>query len=465
MLRSLKAQTVAVILVGLLVANSFGLAIYFRDRQETLVLQDAYDIVERAAGVSRLLRNIPDAWNPEIEAASDSRAFRVWSTDAPVFSNPDPTDEERALTRDFRSKVPAIRDNDIRIWFRQSNPPGFLQPQSLGEGQDVEASEGTLRWTMAISVHHGEEEWLNFYGQTSPSAVIFPSYLLSTMLFALVVQSAVAVWLVVRLTAPLQRMAAAATRLGTDLRATPMEENGPVEVRTAARAFNLMQKRLLRLIENRTGMLAAISHDLRTPITQMRLRTELSTPSEEHDKTLAALDEMNTIIGTFLDYARISGDTEETALLDLGSLLESICDDFGDMGVAVTCTIPEPILHLGKRVALKRAFTNVIENAVKYGSSATVSVSSEAGVIMVRVDDTGPGIAPENLDAVFQPFRRLSDPGTPPTEGFGLGLSIAQMILEDHGGSIALSNRDGGGLRATIRLPADTKPGLFPSRP
>ncbi|MGP1357245.1 hypothetical protein, partial [Roseicyclus sp.] len=158
MLRSLKAQTVAVILVGLLVANSFGLAIYFRDRQETLVLQDAYDIVERAAGVSRLLRNIPDAWNPEIEAASDSRAFRVWSTNAPVFSNADPTEEERALTVDFRSKVPAIRDNDIRVWFRQSNPEGFVQPESLGEGQEVEASATALRWTMAISVHHGADE-------------------------------------------------------------------------------------------------------------------------------------------------------------------------------------------------------------------------------------------------------------------------------------------------------------------
>lgn len=465
MLRSLKAQTVAVILVGLLVANSFGLAIYFRDRQETLVLQDAYDIVERAAGVSRLLRNIPDAWNPEIEAASDSRAFRVWSTNAPVFANADPTEEERALTVDFRSKVPAIRDNDIRVWFRQSNPEGFVQPESLGEGQEVEASATALRWTMAISVHHGADEWLNFYGQTSPSAGIFPRYLLSTMLFALIVQSAVAVWLVVRLTAPLQRMAAAATRLGTNLRTTPMEENGPIEVRAAARAFNLMQKRLLRLIENRTGMLAAISHDLRTPITQMRLRTELAPPSEEQDKTLTALDEMNTIIGTFLDYARISGDTEETALLDLGSLLESICDDFGDMGVDVTCRVAGPIRHLGKRVALKRAFTNVIENAVKYGGSAQVSAATEDGAIVVRVDDTGPGIAHENLDAVFQPFRRLSDAGSPSTEGFGLGLSIAQMILEDHGGSIALSNRAGGGLTATIRLPADSNPGRYPPRP
>jgi signal transduction histidine kinase len=453
MLRSLKAQTVAVILVGLIVANSFGLAIYFRDRQETLVLQDAYDFVARGAGVSRLLRNIPDAWNPEIEAASDSRAFRVWSTNAPVFSNPDPSVDEQSLTADFRSRVTAIRDNEIRIWFRQSNPPDFVQPEGLGEGQDVEASDSALRWTMAISVHHGADEWLNFYGQTSPSAGIFPRYLLSTMLFALLVQSAAAVWLVVRLTAPLQRMATAATRLGMNLRATPMEENGPVEVRTAARAFNLMQKRLLRLIENRTGMLAAISHDLRTPITQMRLRTELAPSSEEQDKTLAALDEMNTIIGTFLDYARISGDTEETALLDLGTLVESICDDFGDMGAQVTCTVAGPVRHFGKRVALKRAFTNVIENAIKYGGSASVSVAMENGAVVVLVDDMGPGIVPESLDAVFQPFRRLSDAEARQTEGFGLGLSIAQMIFEDHGGSITLLNRDGRGLRATIRLP------------
>nr|WP_275403039.1 ATP-binding protein [Roseibacterium persicicum] len=307
---------------------------------------------------------------------------------------------------------------------------------------------------MAISVHHGDDEWLNFLGQTSPSADAFPRYLLTTVLFALLVQSAIAVWLIGRLTAPLQRMATAATRLGTDLRATPMAESGPLEVRAAAQAFNLMQKRLLRLVENRTGMLAAISHDLRTPITQMRLRTELAPPSEEQEKMLVTLDEMNTIIGTFLDYARVSGDTEERALLDLGSLLESICDDFADTGAALTCTVDQPIRHYGKRVALKRAFTNVIENAIKYGDRAVVRARLEGPTITVEIDDAGPGIRPAEIDAVFRPFRRAVATGAPEKEGFGLGLSIAQMILEDHGGAITLENRAQGGLRVTITLPA-----------
>jgi len=455
-LRSLKAQTVAIVLAGLLVSNGIGLALYFRDRQDSLILQDAFDIAERAAGVSRLLRTIPDEWNPEIEAASDGRAFRVWSSRVAAFDNQAPTDEEEQLNADFRTKVPAIRNNEVRIWFRRSLPENFLIPMATDPNASAESDHVAGRWSMAISVHHGGDEWLNFYSQTAPSVELLPRFLVGNLLIALLVQSAIAVWLVARLTAPLQRMASAANRLGTHLRTAPIEQTGPTEIQLAARAFNSMQRKLIRHIESRTGMLTAISHDLRTPLTQVRLRTELSPPSEEREKTLAALDEMNAIIGTFLDYAKVSSSNEERALLDLGSLVESICDDFGDGGASITCDVREKVHFFGKRTALKRAFSNIVQNAVTHGSTTNVAVATEGNEVAILIEDNGPGIAAHDMEVVFQPFRRLDGSGSRDSEGFGLGLSIAQMIIEDHGGTISLHNRPERGLRVAIKLPKTT---------
>ncbi|TMV10009.1 HAMP domain-containing protein [Ruegeria sediminis] len=454
MLRSLKAQTVAIVLVGLLVANGIGFSLYLRDRTDTLVLQEAYDIAERAAGVSRLLRNIPDAWNPEIVTASDSRVFRVWSSTAPPFENREPTEEEQELIAFFRTHVPRINDNEIRIWFRPKLPANFLLPNRPDTIEPADNTSEGSRWSLAIAVHHGGADWLNVYSQTTPSVGVLPRILVINLIIALLVQGAVAVWLVNRVTEPLQRMARAAARLGYDLHAAPMKEASPHEVRLAAQAFNSMQKQLIRQIENRTRMLAAISHDLRTPITQMRLRAELSPPSEDREKTLEALDEMNGIIGSFLDYARASSDHEKRVLLDLGSLVESICDDFSDSGASVSCVVREKVLFIGKRIALKRAISNVVQNAFTYGDTADVFVFSDAGHVVVQIDDNGPGIPLEDVDAVFQPFSRLANSGSHHGEGVGLGLSIARMIIEDHGGTIAVHNKTERGLRVSIVLPS-----------
>ena len=203
-------------------------------------------------------------------------------------------------------------------------------------------------------------------------------------------------------------------------------------------------------------MLAAISHDLRTPITQMRLRTELRPVSQDRDKTLAALDEMNTIIGTFLDYARASNESEPLNRIDLSSLVASICDDFADMGREVRCDPGHRILFNGKQIALKRAMMNLIENALVHAGSAEVTVTLDTPWIVVTVEDDGPGIPADRLEHAFEPFYRVETTRTGRSHSVGLGLSIALMIVEDHGGRIRLANRQSSGLRVEVILPEAT---------
>lgn len=451
---SLRAQTAAIVVAGLIVSNVIGFALYSRDRQDSLLLQEAFDISERAAGVSRLLRDIPDGWNPGIVAASNSRAFHVWKSNEPPFRNVDPTSEEDQLSAYLRTQVPRIHGNEIHVWFRPRHPDGLEVPEGTDMDVSLAQGSGVERWSLVVAVNHGDDAWLNFIGQTTPSVSYLPTFLAFNLLTAAFGLGVVALWLVNRVTAPLHRLAHAAGRLGQNLNVEPLREIGPLEVRMAARAFNRMQTRLIRQIQGRTGMLAAISHDLRTPITQMRLRTELEPASENREKTLAALDEMNTIIGTFLDYARASNDTEQRSLIDLGSLIESICDDFSDSGADVACDVRGRILLTCRRIALKRAVSNIIQNALTYGDRADVTVSCVGHEIVISIEDAGPGIPEGEMEAVLQPFQRLESSRSQISEGVGLGLSIAQMVIEDHGGSIRLANRPTGGLRVDIGLPA-----------
>lgn len=458
MFDSLRAQTAAIVIAGLVLSNTVGYTLYSRDKQDSLILQDAFDMSERAAGVSRLLRDIPDDWNDEIVAASDSRTLRVWDTASPPFRNEAPTENEEELGTYIADLVPRIRNNEIIVWFRPEPPPGGgVRPEAPTGSQFDTANDTPERWSFVLSINHAEEKWLNFHGQTVPATSYLPTFLALNLLSAVFGLGIITLWLVNRVTAPLIELAQAARRLGHNLTAEPLSEEGPAEVRVAAHAFNAMQARLIRQIEGRTGMLAAISHDLRTPITQIRLRTELAPESNERTKTLATLDEMNTIIGTFLDFARASGDSEARTIADMGSLVESICNDFADEGADITYQGPEGIRYLCKRLAMKRAVTNITKNALTYGSCARVIFAASGNDLVIEVEDDGPGIPENDFEAVFQPFRRLASGRARHADGVGLGLSIAQTIIEEHGGTVVLSNRPQGGLLVRICLPhADT---------
>jgi signal transduction histidine kinase len=226
-------------------------------------------------------------------------------------------------------------------------------------------------------------------------------------------------------------------------------------MREATRAFNRMHARLQRFVRDRTRMLAAISHDLRTPITSLRLRAEFIEDDEIRAKILETLEDMQRMAEATLAFAREEAAQEDTRRVDLAALVDSVCADLADMGQDVTFQGPERSPYRGRPSSLKRALSNLIENAVAYGTRARVSLEAEDHAWRIVIDDDGPGIPDADTERVFAPFVRLEESRNPETGGVGLGMAISRSIIRGHGGDITLTNRPEGGLRITIRLPKD----------
>jgi len=265
---------------------------------------------------------------------------------------------------------------------------------------------------------------------------------------------AVLAYLVARMiTRPLGQLAQAAKNLGNDINHPPLKLAGASEIRQASAAFNAMQARIRQYIFQRTQMLAAITHDLQTPLTRMRLRLEKVADPELKERLLGDLSATQEMVREGLDLAR-SMDTSETMQpLDLDSLLGSVCCDATDAGQQVDIKGNAGMALMGRPMALRRCLVNLIDNAVKYGQRANVAVENTGGAARIQIRDNGPGIAPGELARVFEPFYRVESSRSRESGGTGLGLTIARNIAEQHGGNIALANHPDGGLQVTLVLP------------
>jgi len=246
---------------------------------------------------------------------------------------------------------------------------------------------------------------------------------------------------------------ALAPRLGRGEAVPPVPERGPADVRETTRAFNRMHGRLQRFVQDRTRMLAAISHDLRTPITSLRLRAEFIEDEEIRQKILETLDDMQRMTEATLAFAREEAAQEDTRPFDLAALIDSVCADLADIGQDVVFAGAARSHDLGRPSSLKRALRNLIENAVAYGRRARVALDAGEDEWRIVIDDDGPGIPAADFERVFAPFVRLEESRSRETGGIGLGMAIARSIVRGHGGDITLANRPDGGLRALIHLP------------
>jgi signal transduction histidine kinase len=254
-------------------------------------------------------------------------------------------------------------------------------------------------------------------------------------------------------TKPLQQLAQAADTLGRDLDAPPLAEEGPAETRRAAQAFNRMQARIKRLVDERARALAAVSHDLRTPLTRLRLRAELVDDEKLRDQMGADLDSMAAMIDATLDYLRGFQDSESARPIDMNALLQSLVEDAAVLGKAISLDGAARSPYTGRLSALRRALQNLIDNAIKYGHSAHLRIDDDAAALCIVVEDEGPGIPPAELVRVTEPYYRPDASRSRETGGVGLGLSIVTDIALMHGGELLLANRPQGGLRATLVLP------------
>ncbi len=350
---------------------------------------------------------------------------------------------------------------------------GFiLGPGSSGPPLDAELSARVAAaintgigksYALRVNAIAGERERLQVHLQLSDGKPLtidirpMPSVPLSPwlplVLAAQLVLLAASCWAAVRLaTRPLLQLARAADTLGPDLKAQRMPEDGPTEVAHAARAFNAMQERIGMYVTDRIQILAAISHDLQTPITRMRLRLDLMDEGHEQDKLRADLLQMETLVREGVVYARtLHGTAEEACRVDVDGLLDTIVCDYRDAGreLGMHGRIGKPVMT--RPQALRRVLANLIDNALNYAGAAEVSVAAATdGTLTLTVADRGPGIPPELLDTVFTPFYRLEASRNRDTGGTGLGLAIARQLTLAMDGSLLLANRNGGGLEATL---------------
>lgn len=304
--------------------------------------------------------------------------------------------------------------------------------------------------TFSLSIAMGRKQWLNFKETLYAKIVYEQLFLLGIEILSIITILAI-IWSVHRYSQPLKEFKLAAEQLGVEQVATRLDIYGPKVVREASHAMNQMQQRIIDLIRGRTQMLAAISHDLRTPITRLQLRAHMLDDEVLQRNLFNDLNEMKMMIDEVLAFAREDVNKEEKKVFDLVSLLSVVCDDYQDIGVALSFEsglLRAPML--GKPLALKRAFNNIINNARRYGQHVWLSIEEKRDKIEVLVKDDGPGIDAKDIDKVFEPFYRAEKSRNKDTGGVGLGLAITQEIISQHQGSIHLTNLEPSGLQVKI---------------
>ncbi|MGD9923805.1 MAG: ATP-binding protein, partial [Pseudorhodoplanes sp.] len=452
--------------------------IYSLDRESAVRAVGGLATAQRFANVSQLVAEMPADWRERLVAGLSDRSLQVVLTDRPPLTTSD-AGPVADVIRDYlvrQLQLPAEREPLVSVDEAEGPPPGrrYGRPphhaefgmgrgrmmrehdddDRRGRGRDRERRPLMRALGLEVAVPLNDGQWLFFAANLPSGNPGFSYQYLVSMLVMAVFIIVISIWAVRRMTAPLATVAHASDRLGRDVNAPPLPESGTVEMRQAAQAFNAMQTKLRALIENRTRMLAALSHDLRTPLTLLRLRAENVENTEERDKMLSTIAEMDTMIGATLQYAREQAADEPLRTTDVTALVQSVVDDMADAGIDVAITTPAiPVSIRCQPAALKRALTNLIENAVKYGRRARVSLTTAPQSIEIAIEDDGPGIPEEELSRVFEPFYRVEESRSRDTGGVGLGLAIARTVVEAQGGTITLSNRQPHGIRAQVMLP------------
>jgi signal transduction histidine kinase len=275
-----------------------------------------------------------------------------------------------------------------------------------------------------------------------------------TLLFAVISLTLLGLWAARALTAPLSSFAKAAEDFSLDGAAAPLPERGPEEIRSVAKALNRMRERITALIDDRTKMLAAISHDLRTPITRMRLRSEFIEDEAQRSRMLGDLDQMRSMLESVLSFLRNDRKLEPMTLVDIATTLQLVADQFADMGHKVVYEGPQHAMAIARPDDLHRSITNLVENAVRFGAQATIGLAAAPDTMTIEVTDDGPGISDARKDVMLEPFVRGDDArNMDEASGFGLGLSIARTIARAHGGELSLHDRHPHGLIVRVQWP------------
>jgi signal transduction histidine kinase len=442
---SLFGRVVAVLIVGLALVLSIGALLHLRERSDLLQQAGAAGMARQIADAVRVL----DAQDP---AARARTAASLGSASLDVRLEQSPSGPADAGRGPQGTRIEALLgaylgdQHEVRLGASTAMP---RMPMGQGPMRHAMPSMGAP----AIQVRLRDGTWASFAYAGPPLRVAWPYHLLAEAVALMLLVIAVAVIAVRRATRPLAVLASAADELGANINRAPLPEEGPDEVRRAARAFNSMQARLKDYIEDRGRILAAIAHDLKTPLALLRLRTEaLSNDTELKAKFEGDLQRMERLVTETLDFVRTLDSPEAARPVDVGALLESLKDDTATLGWDVEIA-GQARPYPGRAQALQRCLTNLVENAVRYGARARVALEDSDDALRIRIADKGPGIPDHELERVFEPFYRVDASRNRETGGTGLGLAIARTIARAHGGNVTLRNAEGGGLEALLTLP------------
>jgi signal transduction histidine kinase len=373
-----------------------------------------------------------------------------------VAAEPPATYTQGHRRRRFRTAVAkALGLSEAGVQIAQRGPRivalgASPRPQHTAPWVDEEAP--ILMGAFEIGVQKAPGRWLVVEPANTLGIDPWEQRLFLVLAIAAVAVSPLAWWFARRLAAPIAALAGGAERLGRDPTAPPLAIRGSAEVTLAVNAFNDMQQRLRQYVQDRTEMIGAIAHDLRTPLTRLRFRIE-SAPEETRAKLAADLDQMEAMISATLAFVRDASRPREHVKLEISSLVESIMDEAAETGADSVTLASDRAVVDGDPVALRRLITNLVDNALKFGSAARGRVFTEGGMAVVEIEDNGPGIAEDQIERAFEPFHRLETSRNRDTGGIGLGLAVVRAIARGHGGDVLLKSRREGGLLAQVRLP------------
>jgi len=425
----LLGQVVAILLLTMLIEFGVSTLLYERASQFSVRDDEARRLAEHLVICRRLVEDRPPGTRPEMASHLTTDRYEIhWDRDPPRVPSVAPALDQ--MRRQIVEWEPSLGTRDLRI---RLTLPGRSSAVSGG----LQLDDGS---------------WLHFRTLEPVARLDFGFERVALALVPAIALMVIGGLMLRRALLPLRRLAVAADRVGHDP-VDPVPEDGPGEVRRVVVAFNRMQARIRALIDNRTQALAAVGHDLRTPLARLRLRSEGVADPETRNAIGHDVAEMEAMITSLLAFLGGDSDPEAPVPVDLAVMCATLVDDAQDAGHAVDYVGPDHLELRLRRSGFKRALTNLVDNALHYGDRLTIALSTDGAAVTVRVIDDGPGIPEDQLVAVLQPFVRLDPARRRDTVGFGLGLAIAAQAVQAEGGTLTLANRVPHGLEATIHLP------------
>lgn len=441
--QSLVGQIIMLVALALFVAQAINFALLLRERNRLALTG------QTAPAVYRVVDALDTTGPRRAERGDRPRARFVTGTPA-LEGQSRPDIEQRAVTMFADIGLPILT---VRVVERREVRP-VRRREMMRMRAEGEAPRDRRVGVLTLAAEYERGKWVVTQARSGDRPPRFGGWLVGQTLILYVIVLLPLLWIGRRMARPMTQLTASAQQFASTGQADPVEERGPGDVRELTTAFNAMRARIFAMLDEKDRMLGAIGHDLRTPLASLRVRAESVEDEGERARMSETIDEMNRMLEDILSLARAGRSAQAAQKVDISALADAVVEDFLELGSPVEMVESDRAVASVRPQQIRRALRNLIENAVVYGERARVSVSRNDGVIRLVVEDDGPGIAEDRMAEMMEPFTRLEGSRNRETGGAGLGLALVRAIMAEHGGQLLLSNRPGGGLAATLELPA-----------